>query len=114
MKDRLTDEERLLKDNDLEKDIIITESKEQVLGEINRLLREQDAKTARILIEAHKKEIEGIKQALEELPLGLHHQLGLDHYDEHGNEVMVHQPDCIECQWEKAWQALKSKLGDKE
>jgi len=41
--------------------------------------------------------LEGLKSELESLPLKLTHSYAVDHYDKKGNEVLLHQPDCLRC-----------------
>jgi len=53
--------------------------------------------------------INAVFHDIDKLPLGIaQHTFGLDHYDRCGNEIMVHQPDCIRCKYirvKKKWGA---------
>ncbi|MCK5236298.1 MAG: hypothetical protein KAR06_04855 [Deltaproteobacteria bacterium] len=51
---------------------------------------------------AHDAVIREIFERIEGLGLGIyHHSMAVDHYDNQGNEVMEHQPDCLKCKFEK-------------
>lgn len=44
--------------------------------------------------------IRDIFDSIEKLSLGMNqHTFGLDHYDNCGNEVLTHQPDCLRCRF---------------